>query len=169
MRNGIKTGLKWTSHSLVLSVLLAAPGLSMIAADDSYPDATGFEINNALSGTWWNPDRDGEGFIIDVANAGNIVISFYTYDNSGQQMWLIGSGDVDGSVAMIDFYVTEGGFYGSGFDPELVSKVFWGTGIFTFSECATGIADIMPNENFSAEFEDLTTDITRLTVPVNCD
>lgn len=141
----------------------------MAATNDPYTEATGFEINNALSGTWYNPDRDGEGFIIDVANAGNIVISFYTYDNTGQQMWLIGTGDVDGSVAVIDFYVTEGGFYGSGFDPELVNKAFWGTGIFTFSECATGVVDIMPGLDFSAEFEDMTTNITRLTVPVNCD
>ena len=154
---------------LVLGILLAIPCLSMAATDDPYTDAEGFEINNALSGTWWNPDRDGEGFIIDVANAGSIVISFYTYDNTGQQMWLIGTGDVDGSVAVIDFYVTEGGFYGSGFDPELVNRAFWGTGIFTFSECATGVVDIMPGLDFSAEFEDMTTNITRLTVPVNCD
>lgn len=164
-----KTSNRLRLQPLVLGILLAVPSLSMAATNDPYTEATGFEINNALSGTWYNPDRDGEGFIIDVANAGNIVISFYTYDNSGQQMWLIGTGDVDGSVAVIDFYVTEGGFYGSGFDPELVNKAFWGTGIFTFSECATGVVDIMPGLDFSAEFEDMTTDITRLTVPVNCD
>jgi len=169
MSDRLKTGLKWTLQSLGLAILLAIPGLSYVAADDSYTEAAGFEINNALSGTWWNPDRDGEGFIIDVANAGHIVISFYTYDNSGQQMWLIGTGNVDGSVAVIDFYVTEGGMYGSSFDPALVERNHWGTGIFTFSECATGVADIMPNENYSADFEDMTTDITRLTVPVNCD
>jgi hypothetical protein len=164
-----KTSNRLRLQPLVLGILLAVPSLSMAATNDPYTEATGFEINNALSGTWYNPDRDGEGFIIDVANAGNIVISFYTYDNTGQQMWLIGTGDVDGSVAVIDFYVTEGGFYGSGFDPELVNKAFWGTGIFTFSECATGVVDIMPGLDFSAEFEDMTTNITRLTVPVNCD
>ena len=160
---------KFCLQPVALAVLLALPGLSVTASEDPYAEATGFEINNALSGTWYNPARDGEGFIIDVANAGNIVISFYTYDKSGQQMWLIGTGDVDGSVATIDFYVTQGGIYGAGFDPELVSTIHWGTGVFTFSECATGSADIMPNLDFSAQFEDMTTDITRLTVPVNCD
>ena len=164
-----KTSNRLRLQPLVLGILLAVPCLSMAGTNDPYTEATGFEINNALSGTWYNPDRDGEGFIIDVANAGNIVISFYTYDNTGQQMWLIGTGDVDGSVAVIDFYVTEGGLYGSGFDPELVNTVHWGTGIFTFSECATGVVDIMPGLDFAAEFEDMTTDITRLTVPVNCD
>jgi len=165
----LQTGFMPTLQSLLLAMLLAVTGLSMAVADDPYTEAAGFEINNALSGTWYNPARDGEGFIIDVANAGNIVISFYTYDNTGQQMWLIGTGDVDGSVAVMEFYVTEGGFYGSGFDPELVNRAFWGTGIFTFSECATGVADIMPSPEFSGEFEDMTTNITRLTVPVNCD
>ena len=164
-----KRGVTSTLQSLGLAILLAVPGLSMSASDDPNTEAEGFEINNSLSGTWWNPDRSGEGFIIDVANAGHIVISFYTYDNFGQQMWLIGPGNVDGSVAVIDFYVTEGGFYGSGFDPALVNEVHWGTGIFTFTECATGSVDIMPNVEFSAEFEDMTTEITRLTVPVNCD
>lgn len=154
---------------LILAILLATPGLSVAASDELYTEAEGFEINNALSGTWYNPDRDGEGFMIDVANAGHIVISFYTYDKVGQQLWLIGTGDVDGSVAVIDFYVTEGGIYGSGYDPALVDTIPWGTGIFTFSECATGVADIMPNQDYSAEFEDMTTNITRLTVPVNCD
>jgi hypothetical protein len=164
-----KRGVTASLQSLALAILLAAPGLSMNASDDPYTEAAGFEINNALSGNWWNPDRNGEGFVIDVANAGNIVISFYTYDNSGNQMWLIGPGSVDGSVAVIDFYVTEGGFYGSNFDAELVSEAHWGTGIFTFTECSTGIAEIIPNLEFSAEFEDMTIEITRLTVPVNCD
>jgi hypothetical protein len=164
-----KISSKFRLQPIALAFFLAVPSLSVSAAEYLFPEATGFEINNALSGTWYNPDRDGEGFIIDVANAGNIVISFYTYDNTGQQMWLIGTGDVDGSVAVIDFYVTEGGFYGSGFDPELVNRAFWGTGIFTFSECATGVADIMPSLEFAAEFEDMSTNITRLTVPVNCD
>lgn len=162
-------GINWALQSLGLAILLVFSGLATVAADNFYTEAEGFEINNALSGTWYNPDRNGEGFMIDVANAGHIVISFYTYDNTGQQMWLIGTGDVDGSVAVIEFHVTEGGIYGSGYDPALVDTIPWGTGIFTFSECATGVADIMPNEDYSAEFEDMTSNITRLTVPVNCD
>ncbi len=170
----LQTGFTSILQSLVFAVLLAVTGLSTATADDAaandlYPEAAGFEINNALSGTWYNPDRSGEGFMIDVGNAGKIAISFYTYDNFGNQMWLIGPGNVNGSVAVIDFYIAEGGIYGSGFDPELVNEVHWGTGIFTFTECATGVADIMPDLEFSAEFEDMTTAITRLTVPVNCD
>lgn len=169
MNTGSKTGSTWKVESLALAMLLAVTGMSTATADSFEPDAAGFEINNALSGTWYNPARSGEGFMIDVGNAGNIAISFYTYDKSGNQMWLIGPGHVDGSVAVIDFYVTEGGIYGSGFDKDLVSEYHWGTGVFTFTECATGSVEILPDDEFSGEFEAMTTDITRLTVPINCD
>jgi len=168
MNTGIKHGLTSTVQSLALAMLLAVTGMST-AADNFVPEATGFEINNALSGTWYNPERSGEGFMIDVGNAGQIAISFYTYDTSGNQMWLIGPGNVDGSVAVVDFYITEGGIYGSGFDKDLVNEMHWGTAIFTFTQCATGSVEILPDEEFSAQFEAMTTDITRLTVPINCD
>ena len=181
----MKFKLFW--QSLALVTLMSVPGLSMAATiceglspdmeiaclqiylnDISDLEAEGYEINNSLSGTWYNPDRDGEGFMIDVANHGEIVISFYTYDNAGQQLYLIGNGNVDGSVAVIDFVLTDGGNYGLDFDPEAVNRYLWGTGTFSFIECSMGIAEIIPNQDFVGEFDALVTEITRLTVPVNC-
>ncbi len=168
MNTGIKNGLTYTVQSLALAVLLAVTGMST-AADNAEPEATGFEINNALSGTWYNPDRSGEGFMLDIGSAGRLAVSFYTYDNYGNQMWLVGPGNVDGSVAVVDLYVTEGGFYGSAFDKDQVSEYHWGSAVFTFTACSTGSVDILPDAEFLAEFEAMTTAITRLTVPVNCD
>lgn len=168
MYTGIKNGLTSKAQSLTFAMLLAVTGMST-AADNPEPEATGFEINNALSGTWYNPERSGEGFMLDVGNAGKIAVSFYTYDNDGNQMWMVGPGNVDGSVAVVDFYVTEGGFYGSAFDKDLVNEYHWGSAVFTFTECATGSVDILPDEEYLAEFEAMTTEITRLTVPINCD
>ncbi len=131
-------------------------------------DAEGYEINNSLSGTWYDPNRDGEGFMIDVANHGVVVVSYYTYDNSGRQFWLIGTGNVDGSIVEIDFFSTDGGIYGEDYDPATVTRYAWGTGILTFTECSTGFVEIRPNPDFIDEFEALDLQITRLTVPVNC-
>jgi len=176
--------LTTAARAIALAAALTAPGQAMAAdlCEGLSPefeiaclqlylqdlDAEGYEINNALSGTWYNPLRDGEGFMIDVANHGEIVISFYTYDTSGNQVWLIGSGDVDGSVAVIEFHITDDGIYGAGFDPLLVNRYYWGTGTFSFSECSTGVAELIPTTAFAGQFETLVTDITRLTVPVNC-
>ena len=167
MNTGIKSGLNSIVQTFAISLLLAVAGLSTAAADGL--DATGFEINNALSGTWYNPERSGEGFMLDVGNAGKIAVSFYTYDYYGNQVWLVGPGNVDGSVAVVDLDITEGGVFGAGFDKDLVTESHWGTAVFTFTECATGSVEILPDEEFSAQFETMTTEITRLTVPINCD
>jgi hypothetical protein len=167
MNIGPKTGLTSTFQSLALAALMAVTGLATAVADNL--DAEGFEINNALSGTWYNPERSGEGFMLDVGNAGKIAVSYYTYDYYGNQVWLVGPGNVDGSVAVVDLYITEGGIYGAGFDKDLVKESHWGSAVFTFTECATGSVEILPDEEFLAEFEVMTTDITRLTVPINCD
>lgn len=127
-----------------------------------------FVITSGISGSWFDPMRDGEGFMIDVAKAGVVATSYYTYDTQGQQVWLVGTGAVNGNTFEIEFFITEGGTYGSGFDPTTVNRYPWGTGLFTFSSCYAGRVDIVPNENYSAEFESLTTYISRLTLPEIC-
>jgi len=129
---------------------------------------SGFVITSGISGTWYNPERSGEGFMIDVAAGGVVSTSFYTYDTMGRQVWVIGAGSVNGNVFEIDFYITDGGIYGSGFNMDLVNRYLWGKGVFTFSSCYAGRVDIIPHEDFAAEFESLTTFISRSTTPESC-
>ena len=106
--------------------------------------------------------------MIDVAKDGLVVVSYYTYDKQGRQMWVIGTGTVNGNVVEIAFEVTDGGVYGTDFDPLTVNHYPWGTGKFTFSSCYAGTAEIIPNEDFSAEFEALTISMSRSTPPDSC-
>lgn len=129
---------------------------------------SGFYITSAINGTWWNPDRDGEGFMIDAASGGVVVVTYYTYDPLGNQLWLIGVGDVAGDVVEIDLVITEGGIYGAGFDPLTVSRTPWGKATFVFTSCYSGMVDVIPNEDYAGAFETLNMGITRATVPVNC-
>jgi hypothetical protein len=41
-----------------------------------------------LSGLWYNPELDGEGFNVLIADAG-LVVYFYGYDSSGERLWLV--------------------------------------------------------------------------------
>jgi hypothetical protein len=125
-------------------------------------------VTSGISGTWYDPQRSGEGFMIDVAKDGVVAVSFYTYDTMGEQMWIIGAGTVNGDEFVIDFEVTDSGTYGSAFDPLLVNHYQWGTGTFTFSSCYAGKAEITPNANYSGVFETQTIDISRLTLPESC-
>jgi len=107
--------------------------------------------------------------MIDVAKDGVVAVSFYTYDTMGEQMWIIGAGAVNGNEFVIDFEITDGGTYGSAFDPLLVNHYQWGTGTFTFTSCYAGKAEITPNANYSDVFEAQTIDISRLTLPESCE
>ena len=127
-----------------------------------------FTITSGISGTWYDMARDGEGFMIDVASGGVVVVSFYTYDTMGNQFWLIGTGQVDGNTFEINFETTDGGIYGGNFNPEDVNHYPWGTGIFTFNGCSFGLASILPNVDYAGEFEDLDVELSRLTIPVSC-
>ena len=139
---------------------------------------TGFAINSGLSGNWWGGlTRDGEGFLIDVSQdrsgAVIMVVSFYTYDADGNQVWLIGAGPINGNTAEITMTIPEGAMWGENFDPaDLPSpRPSWGTGTFTFTSCGVGTMSLVPNAEMMARgFTDLAYDINRdLLVPaVTC-
>jgi len=129
---------------------------------------TAFWITSRISGTWWNPDRDGEGFLIDVASDGVVVVSYYTYDTQGNQFWLIGSGRRSEGTVSMSLYTTDGGIYGADFDPTTVNRHFWGIGTFTFQSCSSGTVDLVPDAAYAADFESLNFAVTRLTTPVEC-
>jgi len=137
---------------------------------------TGFEINPGLSGNWWGGDtRAGEGFLIDIAynilDQAILVISFYTYDSIGNQVWLIGSGVVDGNVVTMNILMPVGARWGDDFNPGDRTETPWGTGTFTFTSCASGHFALVPNQAMQANgFTNLEYDINReLLIPgVEC-
>jgi cytochrome c553 len=128
---------------------------------------TGFVINSGLSGNWWGGEtRDGEGFLIDVAKNGDgdtkIVVSFYTYDSLGNQVWLIGSGLIDVNTAVIDLAIPSGAMWGAAFNPDDNIETPWGSGTFTFTTCGAGNIALLPNlEMQNAFFTDLAYAINR--------
>jgi len=108
--------------------------------DSDCQAASGFEINAGLNGNWYGgPARNYEGFQFEVAIIGGelyLVVTFYTYDNEGNQVWLLAVGPVNGDKADIDVYVYDGGIYGTGFDPADVNETLWGSGTITASSCS---------------------------------
>ncbi len=128
---------------------------------------TGFAINSGLSGNWWGGStRAGEGFLIDVAKnvAGDniVVASFYTYNSTGDQVWLIGAGPADGNTAQFTLYLPEGAKWGDAFNPADRIETEWGTGTFSFTSCGSGHIALAPNGVMQANgFTTLQYDINR--------
>ena len=117
----------------------------------------GFAINPGLSGNWWGGlARDGEGFLIDVAlnleGETILVVSFYTYDSLGNQVWLIGAEPINGNTVEIALDMPAGAMWGEAFDPGDNVEVPWGTGTFTFTSCSAGHIKLTPNQEMQNNF-----------------
>jgi hypothetical protein len=106
-------------------------------------------IPAGITGAWFNPDHDGEGFFIEVVDANNndnnnrtFVVSFYSYEE-GRQMWLLGSAPLEAGARSVNvpMEIFSGGREGSDlseFDPETVQRENWGTMEFHFFSCDQG-------------------------------
>ncbi len=96
-----------------------------------------YALNGSFSGSWFDPLRNGEGFLIEASfnEEPVLVVSWYTYapDGSGDQVWLFGSGPiVGGSSASVELFSTEGGAFGDAFNSDDVNMTPWGTVDFEF-------------------------------------
>lgn len=123
-----------TPGDLDLQRLAAPAGLECGRRAASPPPASGF------SGSWYDPARDGEGFVIQVLADGRALVYWFTYRPNGDQAWLIGTGTVEESGIVVDpLYITDGGRFGASFDPGQVRLIRWGS-LLLETTCETATA-----------------------------
>jgi hypothetical protein len=107
------------------------------------PPESDFTITAGITGSWYDSTRSGEGFnfeILGTALEPLLLAYFYTFDDSGNQMWLTGVAEANGDTAVVPMDVMSGTGFGDNFDPEDVIRDSWGTITFTFSSCDAGTA-----------------------------
>lgn len=131
--NGLRQALK------AVSVSLMAIWLS--------PNALAGDVVPGHTAVWYDPNRSGEGWVLEVLWDGRAAGYWFTFDESGNQRWLFGTGQVIQSPegSRIDFpilYVTSGGQFGDGFDPDSVVLENAGRASFYFDDCVSGRVDI---------------------------
>jgi hypothetical protein len=132
--------------------------LARFARDFHDPDKSlaDFGLDGGLTGTWWNAARSGEGFVLQfgyVPGTTNLTLfaSFYTYDNMGNQAWLVAlPTSIAGTTVNVDVYITGGRMWGDDFDPDDGATTLWGSGTFTFPTCTSGSVSLVPNANAQA-------------------
>jgi len=70
-----------------------------------------------------------------------VVVSFYTYDPAGNQVWLLGVKTIDPGVNTVtmDLKTPVGAKWSPDFDPDdpTLERIPWGTGEFIFDTCRT--------------------------------
>jgi hypothetical protein len=129
---------------------------------------TGFAMTPGMTGTWWNgPERAGEGFPVEVGFQADgtmiLWVTFFTYNNMGNQTWLTAQGTVTGTTIDVDVFMPKGPMWGMDFDPADVEPTPWGSGTFTFSSCSSGHMSLEPNDDMMGMmgFTDLDYDLMR--------
>jgi len=88
-----------------------------------------------VQGSWWNPNFAGEGFAIEEYGDGFVIAYWYTYDEDGNQLWLIGTGEKQGNTVELEMYRTEGGVLGDPDSSETVSEILWGRVTLDVEDC----------------------------------
>ena len=150
-------------HETAALTELAKFAVDFHEADKSLED---IGMNPGLTGTWWDSDRSGEGFLMEFAfGPGGLTLfgSFYTYDSEGNQVWLtVQSTSMVGTTVNVDVFITDGAKWGDDFNTADVDTRLWGLGTFTFPTCTAGSVSLMPTQAMqSAGFTDLAYDLTR--------
>jgi hypothetical protein len=118
-------------------------------------------IDPGLEGVWWNPGRSGEGYVFnffDIGASRYLFATFYTYDGSGNQAYLVGSTTEFVSPLTMELGLTEGGVFGPGYDPEDQSLIPWGTLTIDLQDCRQAIVTL---NSETLGFESYTTRIER--------
>lgn len=110
------------------------------------------------SAHWFNPERSGEGLVLEVLGDEKAVIYWFTYDDEGNQRWLFDVGNIQGDTIIFPaLTATEGAKFGSEYDPDDVETEVVGDADFRVIDCERA------EWSFNAFGQSHTYEMTRLT------
>lgn len=119
-------------------------GTLSVPGSEPEDDTSGIPLQGALSGSWYDPDRSGEGLVLEFGESDQgpvMTVYWFTYLDE-RQYWLIGSqpytpGDTSLTLDLLE--VTASGF-GDEFDPDTVEQEYFGSMSIEFSSCSRAVA-----------------------------
>ncbi len=142
--------------SRIINLLgVACPDISaLISPPPPIPEAA------LLSGSWYDPTHNGEGFNLEMLSDNRVLAYWFTYDQQGQRRWLFGVGENRaGKLVFDDMQTTSGGIFGPDFDPVSIVFTSWGT-LELELDCNSGTATYNSSE---ADFGAGVLNLVRLT------
>jgi len=114
-----------------------------------------------LSGAWFDPSHDGEGLLLDFFADDGVFVTWFTFDDQGEPMWLTAlSRDFQGLGSTTQFTVNRwsGPHFGHGFDPANLQAQDWGNMSLRFDDCGTAHLSYQSSQGFG----DGTLDLRRI-------
>ena len=115
-----------------------------VAVGDARAETDRPVLYRGHSGVWFDPARSGEGYVLEIISTDAATLTWFTYDDDGNQRWVFGGGNVVHSSTegtYLDFpqlYDTSGGVFGEEFDPAQVDVKAVGSARIAFDDCTLG-------------------------------
>ncbi len=132
--------MKQLKYKTVLMVLLTLCISSVVSANNLI-------ITKSFTGGWYDPAKNGQGFLLEIIKSNNqkqALTTWFTFDNDGNQFWLIGVGEISDQSIEFQMLVPQGGRFGDLHNAANVSTQQWGKLTFTFTDCNNGTAHWQP-------------------------
>lgn len=133
------------SGTLQLSRLSSLQGSECISPGESstpksfYAERDNSRVGYFRSGAWYDKSHDGEGWLLEILDDSTALTVWFSYDDLGNQAWMIGMGTISGDRIQFDeMTIPTGTLFGPDFDPESVDRAMWGSITFTFDDCTSG-------------------------------
>ncbi len=127
-----------------------------------------FVVEAGTSSIWIDPERHGEGFMLEILANDRALVYWYTYDQEGQQDWYYAVGEIRGNrILFNELLQVEHGHFGPGFDPAEVENIVVGSASFTWSSCGSGVMDWRLDQ--SGEYRTGRMNLVRLTEVMGLD
>lgn len=126
----------------------------------------GFQIGQAVTGSWFDPSQSGHGFDLQVlaTQPPQLLATWLVFDANGKPAWITGTGPILGSEAVVQAAQISGpgAFFPPHFNSSRVSAAYWGSLTFSFSDCNTGVVNWVSSDS---SYGSGSLPITRLTQP----
>ena len=113
--------------------------------------APGIPVDERMSGAWYQPERSGEGWVIEILPGDRALVYWFTYPPqgaTGEQRWMIGVGQVTGDTIRVELMEPGGRVFGDA--GSEVSLRNWGEVSFTFSGPNAGMVRWSGPDGYSA-------------------
>ena len=99
-------------------------------------------LADCVTGSWFDPSHDGEGYIVHMLDDNRAVILWFTFTPDGQQAWFLSeTAVIQGDAISASMLETAGGRFGDDFDPDEVEFSTWGELDLSLGSCRQGRSD----------------------------
>jgi len=102
-----------------------------------------FLVNSTMTGSWFDVNRDGEGYIVEILPNNGVLVTWFTYlPDQTEQAWILGTGTIKNNrITLALMQTTAGGTFGPDFDPSTIQSIPWGELSLEFDSCNSAIVN----------------------------